>query len=87
MTKLRGYIPTMTMMLFLAMASTTVNAGIIIGGRAETKDTKSPCEETTTTGVVVGALTKIATFATTGIIIGGRATTECQDRNGIIIGG
>ena len=83
MTKRKGYIPTTAFMMILAFGSTIANAGIIIGGRAET----APTCETTTKDTVVNYLRKISTFATAGIIIGGRASTECTERNGIIIGG
>lgn len=83
MTKLRGYIPTMTMMVFLAFASTTVNAGIIVSDRATAKT--DTCGETTTTGYIVDILTKFATFAKTGIIVSDRAGIIVSDRNGIIV--
>ena len=95
MTKLRGYIPTMLMVVTLMFGTTAANAGpgIIIGGRAEstTTNSSSTCESTTLTGI----LSDLADFARTGIIIGGRVgiiiggRTECTTTAsfGIIIGG
>jgi len=67
MTKRKGYIPTMTMMLLLAFGSTIANAGIVITGRSASTATTA-----TTTETVVSFLSTIATFATTGIVITGR---------------
>lgn len=94
MTKLRGYIPTMLMLVTLMFGTTAANAGIIVGGRtsAETKDT-NPCEETKTDYSFTGLLESLATFAKTGIIVGGRTgiivggRTSSQDTCGIIVGG
>lgn len=89
MTKLRGYIPTMLMLVTLMFGATAANAGIIIGGRTDAEP--NPCEEKE--GDAVKALFETAlTFAKTGIIIGGRTGIiiggkSSQDTCGIIIGG
>ena len=78
MTKLRGYIPTMTMMLFLAFGSTIANAGIVITGRtASSTETTATCTETKTE-TVVSYLTALATFVKTGIVITGRCIHSSQ---------
>ena len=86
MTKLRGYIPTMTMMLFLAFGSTIANAGIVITGRTASTETTATCTETKTE-TVVSYLTALATFVKTGIVITGRTEGECAERTGIVITG
>lgn len=91
MTKLRGYIPTMLMVVTLMFGATAANAGIVIGGRAEATTTSSACEETTLTGI----LSELVSFVRTGIVIGGRegivigGRTECTTTAsfGIVIGG
>lgn len=86
MTKRKGYIPTMTMMLFLAFGSTIANAGIVITGRAAATETTATCTETKTE-TLVSYLSKIATFAKTGIVITGRTDAQCAERTGIVITG
>ena len=78
MTKLRGYIPTMTFMLVMMFGATAANAGdgIIIGERTQqsSRDGIIIGERTKADkslgGIIIGELTKAATFLTTGIIIG-----------------
>ncbi len=79
MTKLRGYIPTMLMLVTLMFGTTAANAGIIVGGRTS--------EETPSTTTLSGVLIDIVTFATTGIIVGGRDGIIVGGRDGIIVGG
>ncbi|HQU91402.1 MAG TPA: hypothetical protein PLK77_03855 [Pyrinomonadaceae bacterium] len=79
MTKLRGYIPTMLMLVTLMFGTTAANAGIIVGGRTS--------EETASTTTLSGVLIDIVTFATTGIIVGGRDGIIVGGRDGIIVGG
>lgn len=93
MTRLRGYIPTMLMLVTLMFSTTAANAGIVIGGRTDAATTTSTeCSETTLTGL----LGELASFARTGIVIGGRLgiviggrTESCSTVSsvGIIIGG
>src|SRR5690349_14522671 len=89
MTKLRGYIPTMLMLVTLMFGTTAANAGIIIGGKSATGGDTNPCEEPTSTDI----LSELVSFAKTGIIIGGKTgiiiggKTSSQDTCGIIIGG
>ena len=74
MTKLRGYIPTMTLMLVMLFGVTAANAGdgIIIGGRTQqASTTTTDTEETSLDGIIIGGFKKAATFMSTGIIIGG----------------
>ncbi len=85
MTKRKGYIPTMTMMLLVAFGSTIANAGIVITGRAAA--TEAPTCSETKTETLVSYLSKIATFAKTGIVITGRDETPCAERTGIVITG
>jgi hypothetical protein len=93
MTKLRGYIPTMLMLVTLMFGATAANAGIIVGGRASAdSDKTNPCEETKDDSLS-GILTELVGFAKSGIIVGGRlgiivgGRTSDQDTCGIIVGG
>ena len=72
MTKLRGYIPTMTLMLMLLFGTTAANAGdgVIIGGRTQAAS-KDGVIIGGRDGVIIGGFKKVATFLTTGVIIGG----------------
>lgn len=82
MTKLRGYIPTMLMLVTLMFGATAVHAeGIIIGGRTSVEADKNPCEEEK------GVLDTVVDYAKAGIIIGGRMGIIIGGRTGIIIGG
>lgn len=96
MTKLRGYIPTMLMLVTLMFGATAANAGIIVGGRESAdSDKTNPCEEKTDplgslleyvkAGIIVGGRMGIIVGGRTGIIVGGR--TSDQDTCGIIVGG
>jgi hypothetical protein len=90
MTKLRGYIPTMLMLVTLMFGATAANAGIIIADRQSASTAKSdPCtkEESSLTKLAVS----VATFFKTGIIIADRTgiiiadRTSSQETCGIII--
>ncbi|MEQ1763116.1 MAG: hypothetical protein ABL984_08230 [Pyrinomonadaceae bacterium] len=93
MTKLRGYIPTMLMLVTLMFGTTAANAGIIVGGRAAA-DSDNPCEEKgdllgdlleyAKAGIIVGGRMGIIVGGRTGIIVGGKSS---QDTCGIIVGG
>jgi len=87
MTKLRGYIPTMLMLVTLTFGATAANAGILITNRVESTTTKSddPCKEEK--GSIFDT---IATFVKTGILITNRTgilitNRTSQDTCGIII--
>lgn len=91
MTKLRGYIPTMLMLVTLMFGATAANAGIIITNRTETASTSTdgdPCkEDDSSLSKFVGS---VATFLKTGIIITNRTgiiitNRDSQDTCGIII--
>ncbi len=92
MTKLRGYIPTMLMLVTVMFGTTAANAGIITGGRAAETTSTTTCEGTTT---LTGLLSQLASFARTGIITGGRVgiitggrqSTCSIENSGIITGG
>ncbi|MDI1243477.1 MAG: hypothetical protein PSX80_16305 [bacterium] len=99
MTKLRGYIPTMLMLVTLMFGATAANAGIIVGGRtdgATSSTDTNPCEEKTDplssvldfvkAGIIVGGRMGIIVGGRMGIIVGGR-TSDSQDTCGIIVGG
>lgn len=93
MTKLRGYIPTMLMLVTLMFGATAANAGIIVGGRTAADSEKTnPCEETKDPSLS-GILSELVGFAKSGIIVGGRmgiivgGRTSDQDTCGIIVGG
>lgn len=74
MTKLRGYIPTMLLLVTLMFGTTAANAGIIIADR-QSSVSDDPCKEDDS--IVTKLAYSVATFVKTGIII--------ADRNGIII--
>ncbi|MEO5859325.1 MAG: hypothetical protein ABIR33_10285 [Pyrinomonadaceae bacterium] len=96
MTKLRGYIPTMLMLVTLIFGATAANAGIIVNGRtANTASTTSdPCTESESLfGIIVNGFAAAASFAKTGIIVNGRTgiivngATGSNDTCGIIVNG
>ena len=84
MTKLRGYIPTMLMLVTVVFGTTAANAGIITGGRTADSTSTATCGETTT---LTGLLSEFAAFASVGIITGGRDGIITGGRDGIITGG
>jgi hypothetical protein len=96
MTKLRGYIPTMLLLVTVMFGATAANAGIIVGDRQSAKDTNT-CEETKEFSLR-GFIETAAGFLKTGIIVGDRMgiivgdrkAETCGiivgDRNGIIVG-
>lgn len=98
MTKLRGYIPTMLMLVTLMFGATAANAGIIVGDRTSSTEDTNTCEETSKEFSFKGLFGAAATFLKTGIIVGDRTgiivgdrqTATCGiivgDRTGIIVG-
>ena len=85
MTKLRGYIPTMLMLVTLMFGATAANAGIIVNGRTAdaSTTTSDPCtEEESLFGIIVNGLTAAASFAKTGIIVNGRSGIIVNGRSG-----
>ena len=85
MTKLRGYIPTMLMLVTLMFGATVANAGIIITSRVNsaTKTSDDPCkEEGSILDTLATFMTGIIITSRTGIIITSRSS---QDTCGIII--
>jgi hypothetical protein len=82
MTKLRGYIPTMLLLVTLMFGATAANAGIIIADRQGAAASDNPCEGSTLTALA----DSVATFVKTGIIIADRGGIIIADRTcGIII--
>ena len=73
MTKLRGYIPTMLMLVTLMFGATAANAGILVNGRSTTTTTTETTsnEDTSLVGILVNGLTSAATFVRTGILVNG----------------
>lgn len=74
MTKLRGYIPTMLMLVTLMFGATAANAGILVNGRSAdtiTTSETSPEEDAGIVGILVNGLTSAATFVKTGILVNG----------------
>jgi hypothetical protein len=84
MTKLRGYIPTMLLLVTVLFGATAANAGIIVGDRQSAKDTNT-CEETKEFSFR-GFIETAAGFLKTGIIVGDRMGIIVGDRTGIIVG-
>ena len=76
MTKLRGYIPTMFLLVTLMFGATAANAGILVNGRTQAAATTTT-EETTTTedtgliGILVNGVASALTFVRTGILVNG----------------
>jgi len=80
MTKLRGYIPTMLLLVTLMFGATAANAGILVNGRSAattTTTTTTTTSETTTTedtslvGILVNGVASAVTFVRTGILVNG----------------
>ena len=76
MTTLRGYIPTMLLLVTLIFGATSANAGILVNGRsadtaATTTTTSQTSEDTSLIGILVNGLTSAATFVRTGILVNG----------------
>ena len=74
MTKLRGYIPTMLLLVTLMFGAATANAGILVNGRtatATTTTTTTANEDTSLVGILVNGLKSAATFVRTGILVNG----------------
>lgn len=83
MRKMRGYIPTVALLVTMVLGS-TAQAGIIVGDRGGATGDTNPCEEKTTTDVVIDFVTGIATLASGGIIVGD--FTDSNETCGIIVG-
>ena len=83
MKKMKGYIPTVALMLTIAFGTSAAQAGIIVGDRTGIGD-DNPCEEKTGTELVGDILGGIATFVSGGIIVGDFA--DSNDTCGIIVG-
>ncbi len=75
MTKLRGYIPTMLLLVTLMFGATSVNAGILVNGRdadnTATATETTTEEDTSLMGILVNGITTAATFVRTGILVNG----------------
>ena len=94
MTKLRGYIPTMLMLVTLIFGATAANAGIIVNGRdggdslTTSSTTSDPCaeEETSLVGIIVNGFSAARSFFKDGIIVNGRSSSS-EEFCGIIVNG
>jgi hypothetical protein len=94
MRKMKGYIPTM-LLVVLVFGSTIANAGIIVNGRNSVDSQTSqkdpePCKDETQDlgGIIVNGIAGAASFFTTGIIVNGIASSEPSDETcGIIVNG
>ena len=73
MTKLRGYIPTMLLLVTLMFGATAANAGILVNGRTEAAATTSATttEDTSLVGILVNGVASALTFVRTGILVNG----------------
>ncbi|HMO80054.1 MAG TPA: hypothetical protein PKD24_04615 [Pyrinomonadaceae bacterium] len=84
MTKLRGYIPTMTMMAVMLLGTTFATASV---NRTETR-TPQPCVETTKEkvnwGVIIAGLMGRVNW---GVIIAGMTSDKTTVNCGVIIAG
>ena len=78
MKKMKGYIPTVALMLTMVLCTSAAHAGIIVGDR-----TGDPCQGKTTSEQILGFVTDLASYATGGIIVGDYAG---NDTCGIIVG-
>ena len=96
MKKMKGYIPTVALMLTMVLCTSAAHAGIIVSDRASSLTTEDPCQEKTTREQIVEFVTGLATFATGGIIVsdfvGSNGTCgiivsdrTTQQRGGIIV--
>jgi len=96
MKKMKGYIPTVALMLTMVLCTSAAQAGIIVGDRAGALTQDDPCSEKTTSQQILGIVTDLASFATGGIIVGDYAGNQtcgiivgdrtAQQRGGIIVG-
>lgn len=96
MTTLKGYIPTMLMLVTLIFGATAANAGIIVNGRdaqasttTTTKSQTETCGEQTSsvTGIIVNGFYSVLSFAKTGIIVNGFKASRRTMACGIIVNG
>jgi len=74
MTKLRGYIPTMLLLVTLMFGATAANAGILVNGRSAdttTTSTTTTTEDTSLVGILVNGIASAVTFVRTGILVNG----------------
>ena len=76
MTKLRGYIPTMLLLVTLMFGATSAHAGILVNGRTEgaattTTEETTSTEEASLVGILVNGFYSAATFVRIGILVNG----------------
>ena len=76
MTKLRGYIPTMLMLVTLMFGATAANAGILVTDRNgdQSKETS-----------LISLAGSVITFFQTGILVTDRSGILVTDRTGILV--
>jgi hypothetical protein len=96
MKKMKGYIPTVALMLTMVLCTSAAQAGIIVGDRTGALTQDDPCSDKTTSQQILGIVTDIASFATGGIIVGDYAGNQtcgiivgdrtAQQKGGIIVG-
>ena len=74
MTKLRGYIPTMLMLVTLMFGATAANAGILVTDRTQSKESS-----------LISLAGSVITFFQTGILVTDRSGILVTDRTGILV--
>ena len=84
MKKMKGYIPTVALMVTMAFGTSAAHAGIIVGDRTGSLAEDDPCKEQTTSEQIMGIFEGLASFATGGIIVGDFA--DPNETCGIIVG-
>ena len=91
MNKLKGWITTFALVLTLMTSTTPAFAdGVLVGGRAISNPSGTPCAQNTTgqtdLGVLVGGFTGVLVGGFTGILYGG-GLVDNQTNCGILYGG
>lgn len=85
---MRGYIPTVGLMLTMLFGATAAQAGIIVYDRNSSADDNNPCEEKDATDLLTDIVTGVAALAKGGIIVYDFAGSDNDDPNetcGIIV--